>query len=95
MRSSTRKSDTEVKMTPINKNIGEYDFTAEKRAGIITGTISGEFPDSDASLPLLPFSGTFVAPSVEEAINDITRQFPDIEPAIIDLLRDEMLRAGY
>ena len=95
MRDGTRKSDTEVKMTPINKNIGEYDFTAQKRAGIITGTISGEFPDSDASLPLLPFSGSFAAPSVAEAIAVIKRKFPHIEPAIIDLLRDEMLRAGY
>ncbi|CAI1072619.1 hypothetical protein [Serratia quinivorans] len=82
-------------MTPINKNIGEYDFTAEKKAGVITGTISGEFPDSDANLPLVPFSGTFAAPSVAEAIDDITRQYPDIEPAIVDLLRDEMLKAGY
>lgn len=82
-------------MTAINKSVGEYDFTAEKRAGMITGTISGEFPDSDASLPLLPFSGTFSATSVAEAIDDITRQFPDIEPAIVDLLRDEMLNAGY
>ncbi|MBI3311069.1 MAG: hypothetical protein HYZ77_07405 [Serratia liquefaciens] len=82
-------------MTLINKNIGEYDFTAEKNAGMITGTISGEFPDSDANLPLVPFSGTFAAPSVAEAIEDITRQFPDIEPAIVDLLRAEMLKAGY
>ncbi|MEX3242311.1 hypothetical protein [Serratia quinivorans] len=82
-------------MTPINKNIGEYDFTAEKKAGVITGTISGELPDSDANLPLVPFSGTFAAPSVAEAIDDITRQYPDIEPAIVDLLRDEMLKAGY
>ncbi|CAI0888153.1 Uncharacterised protein [Serratia proteamaculans] len=82
-------------MTSINKNIGEYDFTAQKRADMITGTISGEFPDSDASLPLLPFSGTFAAPSVAEAITEIKRKFPHIEPAIIDVLRDEMLRAGY
>jgi len=82
-------------MTSINKNIGEYDFTAQKRADMITGTISGEFPDSDASLPLLPFSGTFAAPSVAEDIAEIKRKFPHIEPAIIDVLRDEMLRAGY
>ncbi|OJT40494.1 hypothetical protein [Serratia plymuthica] len=82
-------------MTLINKNIGEYDFTAEKKAGMITGTISGEFPDSDANLPLIPFSGTFASPSVAEAIEDITRQFPDIEPAIVDLLRAEMIKAGY
>ncbi|VEA63178.1 Uncharacterised protein [Serratia plymuthica] len=82
-------------MTLINKNVGEYDFTAEKKGGMITGTISGEFPDSDANLPLLPFSGTFSAPSVAGAIEDITQQFPDIEPAIVDLLREEMLKAGF
>ena len=82
-------------MTLINKNVGEYDFTAEKKGGMITGTISGELPDSDANLPLLPFSGTFSAPSVTGAIADITRQFPDIEPAIVDLLREEMLKAGF
>ena len=82
-------------MTLINKNIGEYDFTAEKKAGVITGTISGEFPDSDANLPLIPFSGTFASSTISGAIEDITRQFPDIEPAIVDLLRAEMLKAGY
>ncbi|BEO21659.1 hypothetical protein SMQC20_02430 [Serratia marcescens] len=44
-------------MKPIDKNVGEYDLTAEKKAGMITGTIRGELPDSDANLPLVPFSG--------------------------------------
>jgi hypothetical protein len=82
-------------MKPIDKNVGEYDLTAEKKAGMITGTIRGELPDSDANLPLQPFSGTFAGPSVAEAIADIQQQFPDIEPAIIDDLREELLKAGF
>ncbi|MBH3007297.1 hypothetical protein [Serratia ureilytica] len=82
-------------MKPIDKSVGEYDLTAEKKAGMITGTIRGEQPDSDANLPLLPFSGTFAGPSVAEAIADIQQQFPDIEPAIIDDLREELLKAGF
>ncbi|HIE4799069.1 hypothetical protein M6G53_05395 [Serratia nevei] len=78
-------------MKPIDKNVGEYDLTAEKKAGMITGTIRGELPDSDANLPLLPFAG----PSVADAIADIQQQFPDIEPAIIDDLREELLKAGF
>ncbi|MEX0633525.1 hypothetical protein M8494_21740 [Serratia ureilytica] len=62
---------------------------------MITGTIRGELPDSDANLPLPPFSGTFAGPSVAEAIADIQQQFPDIEPAIIDDLREELLKAGF
>lgn len=62
---------------------------------MITGTIRGELPDSDANLPLLPFYGTFAGPSVAEAIADIQQQFPDIEPAIIDDLREELLKAGF
>ncbi|SUI86017.1 Uncharacterised protein [Serratia marcescens] len=50
-------------MKPIDKNVGEYDLTAEKKAGMITGTIRGELPDSDANLPLVPFSGTFAGPA--------------------------------
>ncbi|HAX9723439.1 TPA: hypothetical protein ACGD64_003776 [Serratia marcescens] len=82
-------------MKPIDKSVGEYDLTAEKKAGMITGTIRGELPDSDANLPLQPFSGTFAGPSVAEAIADIQQQFPDIEPAIIDDLREELLKAGF
>ncbi|HEI8504746.1 TPA: hypothetical protein SLF17_001883 [Serratia marcescens] len=82
-------------MKPIDKSVGEYDLTAEKKAGMITGTIRGELLDSDANLPLLPFSGTFAGPSVAEAIADIQQQFPDIEPAIIDDLREELLKAGF
>ncbi|MGP1205072.1 hypothetical protein AB4I13_15890 [Serratia marcescens] len=82
-------------MKPIDKSVGEYDLTAEKKAGMITGTIRGELPDSDANLPLLSFSGTFAGPSVAEAIADIQQQFPDIEPAIIDDLREELLKAGF
>ncbi|CAI1651979.1 TPA: hypothetical protein ACKQD3_000774 [Serratia marcescens] len=82
-------------MKPIDKNVGEYDLTAEKKAGMITGTIRGELPDSDTNLPLVPFSGTFAGPSVADAIADIQQQFPDIEPAIIDDLREELLKAGF
>jgi hypothetical protein len=82
-------------MKPIDKNVGEYDLTAEKKAGTITGTLRGELPDSDANLPLVPFSGTFSGHSVADAIEDIQRQFPDIEPAIIDDLREELLKAGF
>jgi len=82
-------------MKPIDKNVGEYDLTAEKKAGMITGTIRGELPDSDANLPQLPFSGTFAPPRVAQAIADIQQPFPDNEPAIIDDLREELLKAGF
>jgi phage terminase Nu1 subunit (DNA packaging protein) len=32
---------------------------------------------------------------VADAIADIQQQFPDIEPAIIDDLREELLKAGF
>lgn len=82
-------------MKPIDKNVGSTTSRRKKKAGMITGTIRGELPDSDANLPLVPFSGTFAGPSVADAIADIQQQFPDIEPAIIDDLREELLKAGF
>ena len=37
-------------MKPIDKNVGEYDLTAEKKAGMITGTIRGELPEDRKSV---------------------------------------------
>ena len=56
---------------------------------MITGTIRGELPDSDANLPLLRPSPALRRPQCGRSHRRYSATVPDIEPAIIDDLREE------